>query len=157
MGIPIYNSSDVVRVFVADVNGHPRTLLALRDILRGEKYLHGFKPTRAVLLADLRARLGIQESDFQVPAQVIVNALMQQPVHSQSLTEPGGLPYSYYIAMVGLRVCAPEQVERLDRHSIFPFGSLMLFLTGNSARVKRRCPRSIIRASTVARDSAADH
>ena len=99
--IPIYQSSALVRSFIADVNGHPRTLFALRDmLLHGEKFSDEFKPTRPALLANLRAYMRIQESDFQAPADVIVKALLQEEVYPGDLTEPGGLPYSYYIAMV---------------------------------------------------------
>lgn len=98
---PLYKSSDVVCSFVADVNGHPRTLFSLRDMLQSQKYsAQGFKPARSDLLDDLRVQLDIQQADFHVPAQVVVNALMQQPVCSNDPTEPDGLPYSYYIAMV---------------------------------------------------------
>lgn len=31
--IPIYQSSRAVRSFIADVNGHPRTLVAVLDML----------------------------------------------------------------------------------------------------------------------------
>jgi hypothetical protein len=95
--IPLYQSSDVVRSFVADVNGHPRTLIAVLDMLLSGTVV---EPTRPSLLEELRCRLGRALSDFAVPAEVIIKALLQQEVSLNTLTVPGGLPYSYYVAMV---------------------------------------------------------
>ena len=95
--IPIYQSSSVVRSFVADVNGHPRTLMAVLDMLHERQW---DDPTRLDLLAELRVRMEIKPTDLNVPAEVIIKALLQQKVFLHDETVPGALSYSHYVSKV---------------------------------------------------------
>ena len=91
--IPIYQSSSSVRSFVADVSGHPRTLVAVLDILLDPML---GEPTRSRLLAALRVRLDFKDFDLKVPAAVIIHALLQQRVCFDREAAPEGLTYSGY-------------------------------------------------------------
>lgn len=96
--IPLYESSTAVRSFVADVNGHPRTLMAVLDVLLSQKTFA--KPIRSSLLSALDSKVGFNSFDFNVPADVIIKALLKQQVHLKNETAPGKLSYSYYVTMV---------------------------------------------------------
>jgi DNA-binding transcriptional regulator YbjK len=91
--IPIYHSSSAVRSFVADVSGHPRTLVAVLDMLLGDSAV---EPTRSRLLAALRVRLDFKDFDLKVPAAVIIMALLQQRVCLDREAAPGALTYCRY-------------------------------------------------------------
>jgi hypothetical protein len=100
---PLYQSSPLVRSFVSDINGHPRTLVTFRTLLRELYSRSQVTPTRHSLLEKLRGRLSVKHTDFNVPRQVIINALLRRKVNITDLTVPGdplSLPYSYYVAMV---------------------------------------------------------
>ena len=95
--VPSYKSSAIVRSFVADINGHPRTLVEVIDILLHWQFED---PSRQDLLEELPCRVGREVNDFGVPASVMVSALLQRKVSMNELTAPHGLPYSYFVAMV---------------------------------------------------------
>ena len=93
----LYQSSAAVRSFVADVNGHPRTLMAALDMLLGDKAV---EPSRPSLLDELRRRLQYRREDLDVPAELIVKALLRQEVSPSKAAAPGGLSYASYVAKV---------------------------------------------------------
>jgi hypothetical protein len=100
--IPIYQSSSVVRLFVADINGHPRTLMAVIDILLDSNL---GDPTRPRLLQKLLRGGYPKGFDFKVPAEVIIKALLQQKVNLETETSPGQLSYAYGAACIVSIVC----------------------------------------------------
>jgi myo-inositol catabolism protein IolC len=97
--IPIYKFP-TVQQFVADINGHPRTLYSIRQLLR-QRFTKSVEPSRIQLLEAIIPRLGI--NDFRVPKDVVIKALLGKEVRLDDRTvpkDPNSLPYSYYVAQV---------------------------------------------------------
>jgi hypothetical protein len=98
---PEYQSNPDVQAMVADLNGHPRSLFFLAEILRSQYKLS--KPSYDDLLEDLQ--LAFAKRVIPRPsASVLIDCLLAREVTITEKSTPDDLPYSYYIEQVTIFV-----------------------------------------------------
>jgi hypothetical protein len=105
--LPVYQQSAVVRSAVADCNGHPRTLAVLRDVLTNVFHNNPDGITRQRIVDAMMASLQPWITSYsEVPASVVVNALLNRKVGMHELTSDkdrhAKQPYSYFVETVSM-------------------------------------------------------